>query len=136
MRSSWIVNAAVIATAASMVFFGVWARWDSVGFSEFANWPHHAHFLHDAGVFQIGIGVTMLAALVWRDVIAVVLAGFVVTNSFHAINHLLDLHRGGNAADPWLLLILSAVGLLGLGLRVGQTVQRGRRTDTEGEAAQ
>lgn len=136
MRSSWMVSAAVIVTASSMVFFGVWARWDPVGFADFANWPHHAHFLHDAGVFQIGIGLTMLAALFWRDTISVVLAGFVVTNTFHAVNHVLDLHRGGNAADPWLLLALSAVGVFGFVLRVRQVGRRARMSETAGRGQQ
>ncbi|MCR3721755.1 MULTISPECIES: hypothetical protein [Prauserella salsuginis group] len=136
MRSSWVVRATVVVTASSMLAFGIWARWDPVGFADFASWPHHVHFLHDAGVFQIGIGLTMLAALFWRDTIAVVLAGFVVTNTFHAVNHVLDLHRGGNAADPWLLLALSAVGAVGFVLRVRQLGRRGRMQETTGGGRQ
>lgn len=136
MRSSWVVRAAVVVTASSMLVFGIWARWDPVGFADFANWPHHAHFLHDAGVFQIGIGLTMLAALFWQDTVAVVLAGFVVTNTFHAVNHVLDLHRGGNASDPWLLLALSVVGVVGFAVRLRQIRRRVRTSKVAGGAQQ
>ena len=49
------------------------------------------HFQHDAGVFQIGIGVGLLAALVVRDALVVVLLGFLVANTLHAVNHGIDL---------------------------------------------
>lgn len=136
MRASWVVRAVVVVAALSMLVFGGWARWDPAGFAEFANWPNHVHFLHDAGVFQIGIGLMMLSALMWRDAVAVVLAGFVVTNTFHAINHLLDMEHGGNASDPWLLLALSAVAAAGLVLRVRRLPRREPApTDHEEEPA-
>ncbi|MGW4772061.1 hypothetical protein ACWEO2_28995 [Nocardia sp. NPDC004278] len=112
------VRGAVILTALSMLGFGWWARLDPAGFAEWANWPDHVHFLHDAGVFQIGIGFMMLAALWWRDVIAVVLTGFLITNTFHAFNHAVDLDQGGKASDPWALLALSAVAAVGLVIRL------------------
>ncbi|WP_280382523.1 hypothetical protein [Nocardia wallacei] len=112
------VRIAVVLAALSMLGFGWWARLDPAGFAEWANWPNHVHFLHDAGVFQIGIGFMMLAALWWRDVIAVVLTGFVITNSFHAFNHAVDLDLGGKGSDPWALLALSAVALAGLVVRL------------------
>lgn len=118
-----IVKIAVVLAALSMLVTGWWARVDPAGFAEWANWPNHVHFLHDAGVFQIGIGAMMLLALWWRDVIAVVLAGFVITNSFHALNHALDT-GGGHASDPWLLLSVSAIAAVGLLLRLRGIGQR------------
>lgn len=44
-----------------MLGIGIWCRIDPAGFAEWANWPEHEHFLHDAGVFQIGIGLMMIA---------------------------------------------------------------------------
>ncbi|MQM28620.1 hypothetical protein [Glycomyces albidus] len=125
MRTSRVVSAAVVLAALSMMVTGTWAWIAPADFAAWANWPNHVHFLHDAGVFQIGIGLMMLAALWWRDVLAVVLAGFVLTNTLHALNHAIDLDRGGNASDPWALLALSAVGAVGLVLRL-RTVRRGR----------
>jgi lysylphosphatidylglycerol synthetase-like protein (DUF2156 family) len=118
MGTHTFVKAAVVLAALSMLAAGSWARLSPASFARFTNWPNHEHFLHDAGVFQIGIGLMMLAALWWRDVIAVVLAGFVFTNTFHAVNHALDLHMGGNASDPWGLLAVSATAAAGLVLRM------------------
>lgn len=72
------IQIVVVVAALSMLVTGVWMRIDPASFAQWANWPNHVHFLHDAGVFQIGIAVTMLFALWWRDVIAVVLTGFLV----------------------------------------------------------
>jgi hypothetical protein len=47
-------------------------------FADAAGFPRHTHFVHDAGAFQLGIGVTLLLALAWRDGLALVLAGFLV----------------------------------------------------------
>jgi hypothetical protein len=49
-----------------------------------------AHFLRDAGAFQIGLGVAVLAVLFWRDAIGVVLAGFAAGTLMHAISHGID----------------------------------------------
>ncbi|MEU7893204.1 hypothetical protein AB0B45_10070 [Nonomuraea sp. NPDC049152] len=121
MRTQPLVKAAVVLAALPMLAAGGWARLDPAGFARFTNWPNHEHFLHDAGVFQLGIGVMMLCALWWRDVVALVLAGFVFTNTFHAVNHALDLAEGGNASDPWTLLAISVVAAAGLWLRLRRT---------------
>lgn len=118
MSEDGMVKVVVVLAASTMLGAGSWARLDPESFARFANWPEHVHFLHDAGVFQIGIGLTMLCALLWRDVTAVVLAGFVFTNTFHAVNHAVDLPLGGNASDPWTLLVISAVALAALVVRI------------------
>ncbi|MEJ2858412.1 MULTISPECIES: hypothetical protein [unclassified Saccharothrix] len=118
MRQGVIVKSVVVLGGLVMLAAGVWGRVDPASFARFTNWPNHEHFLHDAGVFQIGIGLMMLSALVWRDVIAVVLAGFTVTTALHAANHALDLDLGGNKTDPWLLAALALVGLVGWVARV------------------
>ncbi|WP_459545157.1 hypothetical protein [Nocardia sp. X0981] len=118
MSEDGMVKVVVVLAASTMLGAGSWARLDPASFARFANWPEHVHFLHDAGVFQIGIGLTMLCALLWRDVTAVVLAGFVFTNTFHAVNHAVDLPLGGNASDPWTLLVISAVALAALVVRI------------------
>ncbi|WP_280293661.1 hypothetical protein [Nocardia abscessus] len=69
------VTVVTLVAGASMLGIGIWCRIDPAGFAEWANWPEHEHFLHDAGVFQIGIGLMMIAALAWRDVVSVVLGG-------------------------------------------------------------
>ena len=94
---------------------GVWALASPSSFAEAVAFPNAEHFLHDLGAFQIGIGASLLLALGWRDGLALALAGFLVGNSIHAVNHAVDLDLGGHAADPWglgLVSVLVAAALL------------------------
>ncbi|WP_234793663.1 hypothetical protein [Mycolicibacterium porcinum] len=113
------IQLTVVVASLSMLVTGVWMRIDPASFARWANWPNHVHFLHDAGVFQIGIAVTMLRALWWRDVIAVVLTGFLVANTLHAVNHFLD-RDGGNPANWWQLGALSLLAAAALVVRLRQ----------------
>ena len=60
--------------------------------------------MHDAGAFQLDIGITLLLAVAWRDGLALALAGFLVANTTHAVNHAVDLDLGGHPGTPggWL----------------------------------
>jgi PPOX class probable F420-dependent enzyme len=89
-------------------------------FADAAGFPRHTHFVHDAGAFQLGIGVTLLLALVWHDGLALVLAGFLVANTTHAVNHTVDLDLGGRSGDPWGLAALSLLTAAALVVRLGQ----------------
>jgi hypothetical protein len=91
---------------------------DPASFAAATNWPDHEHFLHDAGAFQMGIGMMLLGALWWRDVLAVVLAGAVFTNGLHAVNHLMDSELGGRTTDPWAIGVVALIALAGLVVRV------------------
>jgi hypothetical protein len=124
------VQVIIVVAALSMLITGVWMRIDPASFARWANWPNHVHFLHDAGVFQIGIGMTMLFALWWRDVISVVLAGFVVANTLHAINHALD-RDGGRPSDWWQLGMLSLLCVAGLAVRLRQIRTRQAEIHTQ-----
>jgi PPOX class probable F420-dependent enzyme len=89
-------------------------------FANAAGFPHHTHFVHDAGAFQLGIGVALLLAVAWRDGLALALAGFLAANTTHAVNHAVDLHLGGHSADPWGLAALSLLTAAALVARLGQ----------------
>ncbi|MDV3129269.1 hypothetical protein M1247_30495 [Mycobacterium sp. 21AC1] len=128
------VQVVVVVAALSMLITGVWMRIDPASFARWANWPNHVHFLHDAGVFQIGIGMTMVFALWWRDVIAVVLTGFLVANTLHAINHFLDTD-GGNAADWWQLGVFSLLAGAGIVVRLRQIRSRNVQSSAHRMAA-
>jgi PPOX class probable F420-dependent enzyme len=97
---------------------GVWALAAPRSFAGFVDFPPSRHFVHDAGAFQLGIGVTLLLALAWRDGPALALAGFLTANTVHAANHAADLALGGHAWDAWALLALSGVTAVALGLRL------------------
>jgi PPOX class probable F420-dependent enzyme len=89
-------------------------------FADAAGFPRHPHFVHDAGAFQLGIGVTLLLAVAWRDGLALVLVGFLVANTTHAVNHAVDLDLGGRSSDPWGLAALSLLTAAALVVRLGQ----------------
>jgi PPOX class probable F420-dependent enzyme len=89
-------------------------------FADTAGFPRHPHFVHDAGAFQLGIGATLLLAVAWRDGLALALAGFLVANTTHAINHAVDLDLGGRAGDAWGLAALSLLTGVALVVRLGQ----------------
>jgi PPOX class probable F420-dependent enzyme len=89
-------------------------------FADAAGFPRHTHFVHDAGAFQLGIGVTLLLALAWRDGLALALAGFLVANTTHGINHAIDLDLGGRSGDSWGLAALSLLTAVALVVRLGQ----------------
>lgn len=103
-----------------MLVAGTWAvGWPSE-FAELVRFDHNEHFVHDAGAFQIGLGIGLLLALAWRDALATTLAAFLLANSVHAYNHVIDLDLGGRSADAWLLGALSVLLALALWLRLRQ----------------
>ena len=89
-------------------------------FADTASFPRHTHFVHDAGAFQLGIGITLLLAPFWHDGLALALAGFLVANTTHAVNHAIDLDLGGHGSDPWGLAALSLLTAAALAVRLGQ----------------
>lgn len=98
-----LISVTVAVLGLTMIVAGVWSFADPVSFASWVRFPAHQHFLHDLGAFQIGIGVTLLLALLWRDSIAVALGGFVAANTLHVTSHLMDAPLGSRATD-WLLI--------------------------------
>jgi PPOX class probable F420-dependent enzyme len=89
-------------------------------FADTAGFPRRTHFVHDAGAFQLGIGVTLLLAVAWRDGLALALAGFLVANTTHAVNHAVDLGLGGHPWDAWGLAAVSLLTVVALIVRLRQ----------------
>jgi hypothetical protein len=114
------VAAVLVVTGLGMLGAGVWSWLAPRSFARFVDFPYHEHFLHDLGVFQIGIGVTLLAAPAWRDARAVALTGFLVTNTLHAVNHALDTDLGGHGSDAYLIGVASVLAAVALAVRVRQ----------------
>ena len=122
------VTAAVIISGLFMVAFGIWAFFAPVSFADFVAFPYNRHLLHDVGAFQIGIGATVLLALLWADSIMVVLVGYLVGSSFHLASHIIDRHIGGHGYDLLVLGFLILIGLAGIyaRARAGRTAPGGR----------
>lgn len=111
------VTAAVGAVIAGI---GIWCLVDPNPFADAVGFGAHRHFLHDVGAFQLGLGVTLLLALIWADALATALAGFIVANTVHTVNHFVDLDVGGSAAQAWVLGGVSAGLVLAFVLRLRQ----------------
>jgi len=108
--------AALLGAASAVV--GVWALARPGSFSSAVGFPPHEHFVHDVGAFQLGIGVTVLLALVWSDALAVALAGYVVGAAAHTVSHVLDAHAGGSTAQTWLVGLSTVLALAALVARL------------------
>ncbi|OBF58896.1 PPOX class F420-dependent enzyme [Mycobacterium sp. 852002-53434_SCH5985345] len=111
------VTAAVGATTSGI---GIWCLVDPNSFADAVGFDAHRHFLHDVGAFQLGLGVTLLLALIWADALATALAGFIAANAVHTVNHVVDLDVGGSAAQAWVLGVVSVALALAFGLRLRQ----------------
>lgn len=102
--------------AAFFLVFGLWSFLEPGSFFDrFAQFePYNAHFLHDIGAFQVGIGTTLVMAL-WRrtDAIFAALAGAGVGAAFHVANHVRDSGLGGAESDTIGLAVLAALLLIG-----------------------
>jgi PPOX class probable F420-dependent enzyme len=117
-RGHGYVIAVTLLAGAGMLAAGIWCLAAPRSFAEAVRFSYAEHFLHDLGAFQIGIGVTLLLAVAWSDGLALALAGFLVANSVHVVNHAVDLDLGGRASDPWLLGVVSLLILVALALRL------------------
>jgi PPOX class probable F420-dependent enzyme len=120
-RGRGLVVTTTLLAGLLMVAAGGWALLTPDAFAEFADFPASIHFVHDAGAFQLGIGATLLLALAWGDGPALALAGFLVGNSVHAVNHAADLDLGGHGwQDPVGLAVLSLLTAAALVARLRQ----------------
>ena len=99
---------------------GIWCLIDPSSFADAVGFNEHRHFLHDVGAFQLGLGVILLLALIWADALATALAGFIVANTVHTVNHIVDLDVGGSAAQAWSLGAVSVALVLAFVLRLRQ----------------
>ncbi|BBZ69841.1 PPOX class F420-dependent oxidoreductase [Mycobacterium paraseoulense] len=111
------VTASVGAVTAGI---GIWCIGDPNSFARAVGFDAHRHFLHDVGAFQLGLGVTLLLAVIWADALATALAGFIVANTVHTVNHFVDLDVGGSVGQAWALGVVSVALALAFVLRLRQ----------------
>ncbi|MEX2457687.1 MAG: hypothetical protein WD770_01725 [Actinomycetota bacterium] len=92
-----------VALVAGLTTVGVggWAFFGPASFADFAQFPpYNEHLFHDIGAFLIGLGSTLLLALVWLDGLFVALAGNAIAGVAHFVSHLIDRDLGGRGTDP------------------------------------
>ncbi len=111
-RSALAATIVVAVFGVMNVALGLWALIDPQSFfdniAEFP--PYNEHFLHDLGAFQLGIGMALVFALVWRsDAILAALGGAAVGASAHEIAHIFDEDLGGKSSDPFSLGLIAVI---------------------------
>lgn len=110
-----VVLTATWLSAASMLAFGVWAYLAPRSFADQIDYdPYNEHLIHDAGVFQVGIGVALLLAVFSADSVVVALGGFTVASALHTLSHFTDRHLGGHGFDVPALGLLTVIAVVGL----------------------
>ena len=123
-RSSALARGYLVAVTALVGVFtggiGIWCLIEPASFARVVGFETHLHFLHDVGAFQLGLGVTLLLALIWADALATALAGFTVANTVHTVNHITDLDLGGSVTQAWVLGAVSVALVVAFLLRLRQ----------------
>ena len=118
-RRQPVVVAAVLVCGLSMLALGAWAFLAPESFARFIDYPpYNRHLIHDAGAFQLGIGVTTLLALLWPDGLLAALTGFAVASALHTVSHWTDRSIGGHGSDVPSLALLTVVALVAIYLRL------------------
>lgn len=120
MPAQVFLIAVTVATGTVTAGIGIWCLADPTSFADAVGFTAHRHFLHDVGAFQLGLGVTLLLALIWADALATALAGFLVANTVHTVNHVVDLDVGGSAMQAWVLGAASVTLAVAFMLRLRQ----------------
>lgn len=114
-----VVVTATLVSSAGMLAFGVWAYLAPRSFAGYIDYdPYNEHLIHDAGAFQIGLGVAVLLAVFSADSVAVALSGFAAASALHTLSHYTDRHIGGHSSDVPLLGLLTVIAVVGLGVHV------------------
>ena len=116
MTPRTLARAALAIVAVFNLVIGVWAFFAPRSFFENVGAfpPYNEHFIHDIGAFELGLGVTAAAALVWSDGLSVALAGNAVAAVVHWVAHLIDRDLGGRSTDPFGLGLLALAIVLAL----------------------
>jgi hypothetical protein len=113
--ASWpqaTLTVGVLVCAASMLVFGVWAFAAPRSFADIVDFaPYNRHLTHDVGAFQVGIGVSLLVALLQWDGLRVALTGFITASALHTVSHFEDRNIGGHASDVAVLAVLTVAAV-------------------------
>jgi uncharacterized membrane protein len=111
----WTSPARIIAVAVGVVYLllGLWAFLDPASFyGQVATFqPYNPHFLHDAGAFQVGLGLALLLPAVLERGLRPALLAVLAASLLHFVAHVEDVRLGGHPATD-----LTALGVLCLAL--------------------
>ena len=117
----WTTPARIISLAVGVfyVLVGLWAFLDPASFyAQVATFPpFNQHFLHDAGAFQVGLGLALLLPAALGRGLRPALLAVLAASLLHFVAHVEDVRLGGHSATD-----LTALGVLCLALVAGLVV--------------
>jgi hypothetical protein len=117
----WTTPARIIALAVGLFYLlvGFWVFIDPASFyTQVATFqPYNQHFLHDAGAFQVGLGLALLLPAVLGRGLRPALLAVLAASLLHFGAHVEDLRLGGHPATD-----ISVLGVLCLVLAAALVV--------------
>ena len=122
-RGRWVGRAAravAVLVGAFYVLVGLWAFLAPAGFSgTVAPFPpYNQHLFHDAGAFQIGLGLALLLGAAARAALLPVLLAVLAASILHVVSHVQDRTLGGHVTDVPALSLLCALLALAAALEL------------------
>jgi len=115
------MTARIVALAVGVFYLlvGLWAFLAPASFySQVATFPpFNQHFLHDAGAFQVGLGLALLLPAALGRGLRPALLAVLAASLLHFVAHVEDVRLGGHSATD-----LTALGVLCLALVAGLVV--------------
>jgi hypothetical protein len=106
------IRVAMVVVGVYYVVFGIWALAEPASFyGQIASFsPFNAHFLHDAGAFQVGLGLALILVVMLSDAILAVALSVGIASLLHVVAHIVDINLGGQPGrDIAALAALTAV---------------------------
>jgi uncharacterized membrane protein len=112
--ASRIARVIALAVGVFYVAVGVWAFLAPAGFyADVAPFPpYNQHLFHDAGAFQVGLGLALVLGTWARGALLPALLAVLAASLLHVASHVEDRSLGGHGTDPL------ALGLLCVALAV------------------
>jgi len=122
-RARWASRAArgiAILVGAFYVVVGLWAFLAPAGFSETVAPfpPFNQHLFHDAGAFQVGLGLALLLGATARAALQPALLAVLAASILHVVSHVEDRTLGGHVTDVPALSLLCALLALAAALEL------------------
>ena len=114
VRVAWISGAVFFVVLGLWPFFSPHSFYDALATFP----PFNAHLMRDIGVFTLGVGAALIAALRWRDGMTVALAAAAAASVLHVASHIIDSNKGGKLSDVGLLTVLAVVLVVGAVARI------------------
>ena len=113
MRDPWATRVVGAVIGAFYLVTGVWAFLAPMSFfSAVATFaPFNIHLLHDAGAFQVGLGLALMVPVALRAPLRAPLIAVLGASVLHVVAHVEDVRLGGHPTTDLPVLTLICVAL-------------------------